>query len=62
MIETIKQSIKQKIESIHGIEDVIVEEPKRGFADLAIPLFSLAKIWKMNPKMVFDKIEKECDC
>lgn len=59
MIETIKQSIKQKIESIHGIEDLIVEEPKRGFADLAIPLFSLSKLWKMNPKMVFDKIEQD---
>ena len=59
MIETIKQSIKQKIESIYEIEDLIVEEPKRGFADLAIPLFSLAKVWKMNPKMVFDKIEKD---
>ena len=59
MIETIKQSIKQKIESIYNIEDLIVEEPKRGFADLAIPLFSLAKVWKMNPKMVFDKIEKD---
>jgi arginyl-tRNA synthetase len=59
MIETIKQNIKQKIESIHGIEDLIVEEPKRGFADLAIPLFSLSKLWKMNPKMVFDKIEQD---
>ncbi|AUD64687.1 arginine--tRNA ligase [Tenericutes bacterium MZ-XQ] len=59
MIETIKQSIKQKIESIHGIEDLIVEEPKRGFADLAVPLFSLSKLWKMNPKMVFDKIEQD---
>jgi arginyl-tRNA synthetase len=59
MIETIKQNIKQKIESIHGIEDLIVEEPKRGFADLAIPLFSLSKLWKMNPKMIFDKIEHD---
>ena len=59
MIETIKQSIKNKIESIYDIEDLIVEEPKRGFADLAIPLFSLSKLWKMNPKMVFDKLEKD---
>ena len=51
MIEMIKKNIKTKIESIHGIEDLIVEEPKRGVADLAIPLFSLAKLWKMNPKM-----------
>jgi arginyl-tRNA synthetase len=59
MLENIKQNIKQKIESLHDVSDIIVEEPKRGVADLAIPLFSLAKTWKMNPKMVFDKISQD---
>lgn len=59
MIEVIKQEIKQKIESIYETDQVIVEEPKRGFADLAIPLFSLAKVWKMSPMAVYDKISKD---
>lgn len=56
MIEIIKQEIKQKIESAHQLEQVVVEEPKRGDSDLAIPLFAIAKLWKMSPKDVFDKI------
>ncbi|MFA5471951.1 MAG: arginine--tRNA ligase, partial [Acholeplasmataceae bacterium] len=59
MIEVIKQEIKQKIESLYNIDQVIVEEPKRGVADLAIPLFSLAKDWKMSPKAVYDKISND---
>lgn len=59
MIEVIKQEIKQKIESIYDTDQVIVEEPKRGFADLAIPLFSLAKVWKMSPMAVYDKISND---
>jgi arginyl-tRNA synthetase len=59
MIELIKQEIKQKIESKYNLTQVIVEEPKRGFADIAIPLFNLSKEWKMNPKLVFDKIKDD---
>lgn len=59
MIELIKQNIKKKIEEIYNLDQVIVEEPKRGTADLAIPLFTLAKTWKMNPKLVFDKIKDD---
>lgn len=59
MIELIKQEIKQKIESKYNLTHVIVEEPKRGFADIAIPLFNLSKEWKMNPKLVFDKIKDD---
>lgn len=57
MIELIKQEIRQKIESKYELNQVIVEEPKRGVADLAIPLFGLAKEWKMSPQHVFEKIK-----
>ncbi len=59
MIEIVKQEIRKKIESIYDTDQVIVEEPKRGFADLAIPLFSLAKIWKMSPQKVYEKISED---
>jgi arginyl-tRNA synthetase len=59
MIELIKQEIKQKIESKYDLKQVIVEEPKKGTSDLAIPLFSLAKAWNMNPKLVFDKLSED---
>jgi arginyl-tRNA synthetase len=59
MIEPIKQEIKQTIESKYNLTQVIVEEPKRGFADIAIPLFNISKEWKMNPKLVFDKIKDD---
>lgn len=59
MIEFIKKEIKQKIETKYNLTHVIVEEPKRGLADIAIPLFNLSKEWKMNPKLVFDKIKDD---
>lgn len=59
MIELIKQQLKQKIESKYNLKQLIVEEPKRGTADLAIPLFNLAREWKINPKLVFDKIKDD---
>ncbi|MCD4827066.1 MAG: arginine--tRNA ligase [Acholeplasmataceae bacterium] len=59
MIELIKKNIKRKIEQTYQLDQVIVEEPKRGAADIAIPLFNLAKEWKMNPKLVFDKIKDD---
>ena len=39
MILTLKNEIKKRIESLYNLENVVVEEPKRGNADLAIPLF-----------------------
>lgn len=57
MIESIKQNIKLNIEKHFNIEDVVVEEPKKGFADLAIPLFAFVKLWKENPMVVFKKFE-----
>ena len=57
MINQIKQELKQIVIDHFDIEDVTIELPKRGLADLAIPLFSFAKIWKSSPKAVFEKLE-----
>mgnify|MGYP000928638532 CR=1 FL=1 len=43
MINTIKTEIKKLIELNHSISEVIIEVPKKGDSDLAIPLFSYAK-------------------
>lgn len=57
MIENIKKSIKQKIESDHMIDSVVVEAPKKGAADLAVPLFQFAKSWQVSPLEVYKKFE-----
>ena len=57
MIETIKRQLKDKLEQHFQIEGVVVEEPKKGLADLAVPLFAYVKIWKISPIEVFKKFE-----
>lgn len=51
MIQTLKQQLKEAIIGYYGNTDlnVVVEEPKRGNADLAVPLFALVK--QLNKKM-----------
>ena len=51
MIQTMKQQLKEAIIGYYGNNDlnVVVEEPKRGNADLAVPLFALVK--QLNKKM-----------
>jgi arginyl-tRNA synthetase len=51
MIQTMKQQLKDAIIGYYGNTDlnVVVEEPKRGNADLAVPLFALVK--QLNKKM-----------
>lgn len=49
MIQKIKNEVKQTIENLYGISNVVVEEPKRGNADIAVPLFQLVKT--LNKKM-----------
>ena len=51
MIQTMKQQLKDAIIGYYGNNDlnVVVEEPKRGNADLAVPLFALVK--QLNKKM-----------
>jgi arginyl-tRNA synthetase len=45
MIQQIKQNLKEKVSQHFNLDNlnVVVEEPKRGNADLAIPLFALVK-------------------
>ncbi len=56
MINHIKNELKKTIVTSFDTENVTIERPKRGLADLAIPLFSFAKQWKMSPKDVYDRI------
>lgn len=55
MIEQIKHKIKRVLEEQLNIEDVIIEEPKRGNADISIPLFSFAKKMGVAPHAVYDR-------
>lgn len=57
MIDIIKKEIKDMLTTSFDMDDVTIERPKRGLADLAIPLFSFAKSWKMSPLQVFDKVK-----
>ena len=64
MIENIKHQIKKVLEEELNIEDIVVEEPKRGNADISIPLFSFAKQMNVSPKVIYDRfhiIEKLID-
>ncbi|MBE0700795.1 MAG: arginine--tRNA ligase [Acholeplasmataceae bacterium] len=56
-MDLIKKQIKEKIESTLDATDVVVEEPKKGVADLAIPLFAFSKLWKTSSQNVYGKIE-----
>ena len=55
MIESLKKLIREKIESEFNIEGLVVEEPKKGLADISVPLFQYAKLWKVSPVEVYDK-------
>ncbi|MCR3905665.1 MAG: arginine--tRNA ligase [Tenericutes bacterium] len=55
MIEMIKKEIKETIEKQFDIDSIVIEEPKKGVADLAIPLFAYAKLWKKSPMQVYDQ-------
>lgn len=57
MIEAFKQDIKSSLENALKLDNLIVEEPKKGNADLAIPLFSYAKLWSVSPMVVYQKFE-----
>lgn len=59
MIDIIKHKIKSDLEKKYSGETFIVETPKRGHADLAIPLFGLAKSWKKSPIVIFDEIKDD---
>ncbi|MDI6452519.1 arginine--tRNA ligase [Peloplasma aerotolerans] len=58
MIEKIKKEIKEAIEQKFEIDSIVIEEPKKGVADIAIPLFAFAKLWKTSPMQVYDQFSK----
>lgn len=58
MIEKIKSDLKKKLEKQINIDNLVIEEPKKGNADLAIPLFAYAKLWKKSPMDVYKDFEK----
>ena len=55
MIEHLKQIIREKIESEFSVDGLVVEEPKKGLADISVPLFQYVKLWKVSPVEVFNK-------
>jgi arginyl-tRNA synthetase len=57
MIESIKSEIKGLIETEFSLTGVVVEEPKKGNADLAIPLFPYAKLWGTSPMVIYEKFK-----
>ena len=57
MIEQFKKELKTYLETHLNLDNLIIEEPKKGNADLAIPLFAYAKLWQTNPMAVFDKFK-----
>ncbi|MFP4187110.1 MAG: arginine--tRNA ligase [Acholeplasmataceae bacterium] len=61
MIDRIKDTIRKTIEDNFDVTDITVEEPKRGLADLAIPLFPFAKRWKKPLKAIYDSFYEHID-
>jgi len=59
MIENIKNKIKQIIEEKYELDNVIVEDGKIDNVDLSVPLFTISKAKKVNPKIIFNEL-KEC--
>jgi len=57
VLEQIKHKIKQQLASKIKNFDFVIEEPKKGYADIAIPLFSYAKETGMPMKETFDTIK-----
>ncbi len=48
--------IKQRIKTVLDHDDVVIEAPKKGMADLAVPLFAHARKQGVSPKVVYDKV------
>lgn len=57
VIEQIKHKIKKVLEEQLNIDDLVIEEPKRGNADISIPLFSFAKKMSVSPKVIYDRFQ-----
>src|SRR5690606_35596595 len=57
MIDNIKSTLKQSIEQKLGISDIVIEVPKKGDSDLAIPLFSFVKSLGKSIQTIFDEFK-----
>ncbi|MBN3490220.1 arginine--tRNA ligase [Acholeplasma equirhinis] len=57
MIVNIKENIKSQLMNNFGLDQVAVEVPKRGDADLAIPLFGFVKSMSIPVTEVFEKFK-----
>ncbi len=54
MIDNIKSNLKQALEQNLGISDIVIEVPKKGDSDLAIPLFSFVKSLGKSIQVIFE--------
>ncbi len=61
MIEAFKKDLKVVLEEKLNIKNIVIEEPKRGNADLSIPLFAYAKEMQTNPMAVFNQFKEVID-
>jgi arginyl-tRNA synthetase len=57
MIDFIKSKIKDRLDQYQSDVDLVVEAPKKGVADLAIPLFPLAKVKKMSLPVIYEEVK-----
>ncbi len=57
MIDQIKKELKTYLETELSIDNLVLEDAKKGNADLAIPLFAFAKAWQVSPLLVFEKFQ-----
>lgn len=58
MIDQIKKDLKSYLERELSIENLVLEDAKKGNADLAIPLFAFAKAWQKSPLLVFERFQQ----
>jgi arginyl-tRNA synthetase len=57
MIDQIKKELKRHLEKELSMDHLVLEDAKKGNADLAIPLFAFAKAWQCSPLLVFEKFQ-----
>lgn len=58
MIDQIKLELKRIIEDEFKINNIVIEQPKRGTADLAIPLFAFAKKERVSPMVIYKRFKE----
>lgn len=61
MINEIKQTLKEQLEKVFNLNDIVIEVPKRGDADLAIPLFGFVKSLGLLIQEISSKFQENLD-